>query len=80
MILGSMVLSYFQLSLKLADTSMAELPGIAEKLIRGSGFPLEEISPFNSSELAFLSSARVFPGKASQPVRSCIAAGCVLGK
>lgn len=80
LILGSMVLSSFQLNLKLADSGMAEMAGVGEVLRRGSGLPPEEISLFNSSALAFLSSVRVFPGKASQLVGCCVAAGCVLGK
>lgn len=80
LILGSMVLSSFQLSLKLAGSGMAEMAGAGEVLRRGSGLPLEEIFPFNSSALAFLSSVGVFPGQASQLVGCCVAAGCVLGK
>lgn len=44
LIVGSMVLSSFQLNLKRADSGMAEIADIGEVLRRGSGLPLGEIS------------------------------------
>lgn len=75
LILGSMVLSSFQLNLKCADSGMAEIADVGRCSEGGVGFHLEKYLLCNSSALAFLSSDGVFPGKASLLVGGCITAG-----